>query len=84
MAIGLSVKCRDRLAEGTGMDKLQALEERMAHLQRMMDDLSDVVARQDAEIRRLGRHVGLLMEREASREAADGEIPLADQRPPHW
>ena len=54
------------------MDKLQALEERMAHLQRMMDDLSDVVARQDAEIRRLGRHVGLLMEREATREAADG------------
>ena len=31
------------------MDKLQALEERMAHLQRMMDDLSDVVARQDAD-----------------------------------
>lgn len=66
------------------MDKLQALEERMAHLQRIMDDLSDVVARQDAEIRRQGRHVGLLMEREATREATDGEIPLADQRPPHW
>lgn len=66
------------------MDKLQAVEERVAHLQRMVDDLSDVVARQDAEVRRLARHVGLLMEREADREAAEGAIPLADQRPPHW
>ena len=66
------------------MDKLQAVEERVAHLQRMVDDLSDIVTRQDADIRRLSRHVGLLMEREAEREAADGTIPLADQRPPHW
>lgn len=66
------------------MDKLQPLEERVAHLQRMMEDLSDVVAGQDAEIRRLSRHVGLLMEREATRESAERDIPLADQRPPHW
>ena len=66
------------------MDKLQTVEERVAHLQRVVEDLSDVVARQDAEIRRLARHVGLLMEREADREAAEGAIPLADQRPPHW
>ena len=66
------------------MDKLQALEERIAHLQRTVEDLSDVVTRQTAEIGRLSRRVGLLMEREAEREAADGTIPLADQRPPHW
>ena len=66
------------------MDKLQALEERIAHLQRTVEDLSDVVTRQNAEINRLSRRVGLLMEREAEREAADGTIPLADQRPPHW
>ena len=66
------------------MDKLQTVEERVAHLQRVVEDLSDVVARQDAELRRLGRNVGLLMEREADREAAEGAIPLADQRPPHW
>ena len=66
------------------MDKLQALEERIAHLQRTVEDLSDVVTRQNAEIARLSRRVGLLMEREAEREAADGTIPLADQRPPHW
>ena len=67
-----------------GADALQAIEERLAHFQRTVDDLSDVVARQDAEIRRMARHVGLLMEREADREAAGGAIPLADQRPPHW
>ncbi|MBB1491810.1 MULTISPECIES: SlyX family protein [unclassified Paracoccus (in: a-proteobacteria)] len=66
------------------MDKLQALEERIAHLQRSVEDLSDVVTRQAAEIARLSRHVGLLMEREAGREADEGTIPLADQRPPHW
>ena len=66
------------------MDKLQALEERIAHLQRTVEDLSDVVTRQVTEIRALSRRVGLLMEREAEREAAEGTIPLADQRPPHW
>ncbi len=66
------------------MDKLQAAEERIAHLQRMVEDLSDVVARQDATLRALSRRVGLLMEREAERELAEGQIPLSDQRPPHW
>jgi len=62
----------------------QALEERIAHLTRSVDDLSDVVARQAREIERLSRRVGLLMEREAAREAEGGGVPLADQRPPHW
>ncbi|WP_134727188.1 SlyX family protein [Paracoccus luteus] len=66
------------------MDKLQAVEERVAHLIRSVDELSEVVARQDAEIRRLSRHLGQLIEREIDREAAEGSIPLADQRPPHW
>ena len=69
---------------GAGMDRQQALEERVAHLQKAVEDLSDVVAAQAREIARLTRHVGLLMEREAEREAEGGAIPLADQRPPHW
>ncbi|MCV2446950.1 SlyX family protein [Paracoccus sp. DMF] len=60
------------------------LEETVAHLSRVVDDLSEVVARQEREIVRLSRRVGLLMEREAEREAEGGTIPLADQRPPHW
>ncbi|MFV0293858.1 MAG: SlyX family protein [Paracoccus sp. (in: a-proteobacteria)] len=66
------------------MDKLQRLEEQLAHMTRAVDDLSDVVARQEREITRLRARVGMLMEREALREADEGTIPLADQRPPHW
>ncbi|MBA4490131.1 SlyX family protein [Paracoccus sp. S1E-3] len=67
-----------------GMDKLQPLEEGIAHLTRMVEDLSDVVAAQGREITRLQGRIGMLMEREAEREAEGGTIPLADQRPPHW
>lgn len=63
----------------------QALEEKIAHLERMVSDLSDVVASHETEVSRLSRLVGMLAEREAAREAdSDGGIPLADQRPPHW
>lgn len=59
-------------------------EERIAHLVRTVDDLSEVVARQAVELDRLNRRVQMLMEREAEREASGGTIPLADERPPHW
>ncbi len=63
----------------------QEIEEQIAHLTRTVDELSDVIARQEREIERLARRVGLLLEREAEREAdGAGTIPLADQRPPHW
>lgn len=61
-----------------------ALEERVAHLMRAVDDLSDVVTRQGAEVARLTRLVGLLAEREAEREVAGGEAAPANTRPPHW
>jgi SlyX protein len=61
------------------------LEEKIAHLIRTVDDLSEVVARQETEIAMLNRRVQLLMEREAEREASvDGQMVLTDQRPPHW
>lgn len=61
------------------------LEETVAHLSRIVEDLSEIVARQEREIDYLKRRVGLLLEREASRELdAGGTIPLADQKPPHW
>ena len=61
-----------------------SLEERIAHLARAVDDLSDVVARQAADIDRLTRRVTMLMEREAEREADGGSLALGDGRPPHW
>ena len=66
------------------MDRIEALEERVAHLIRANEDLSDVVASQVREIERLGRLVKLLVEREAEREAMAAEAPAANVRPPHW
>lgn len=70
------------------MERLVALEERLAHLTRAVEDMSDIMAAQGREIDTLTRRVALLLQREAEREAAEGEglgaIPLADQKPPHW
>lgn len=66
------------------MDRIDAVEEKAAHLMRAVEDLSDVVTRQGKEIDRLVRLVGLLVEREAEREAMVGEAPAANVRPPHW
>lgn len=63
---------------------MTALEERIAHLSRAVDDLSDVVTQQSKEIGHLTRRVAMLLEREAERESDGGSLPLADERPPHW
>lgn len=60
------------------------LEEKMAHLIRAVEDLSDVVARQATEIAGLERRVRHLMERAAEEEALRAEAPDANVRPPHW
>lgn len=63
----------------------QRLEEQIAHLTKTVDEMSEVMARQDAEIAVLTRRVEMLMQREAEREVdASGTVPLADQKPPHW
>lgn len=63
----------------------QDLEERIAHLERALADLSDVVARQDTELDRMARRVEMLMRREADRSRDDGgSAVLADKPPPHW
>ena len=64
---------------------MQEIEERLAHLLRSVDDLSDVVAAQARSIEALERRVALLMSREAAREAeGSGGVVIADERPPHW
>lgn len=65
--------------------RIEAAEEQIAHLTRIVDDLSEVAARQGREIDVLTRRVAMLMAREAERESdLGGAIPLADQKPPHW
>ncbi len=66
-------------------DTTEQLETRIAHLQYTVDELSDVVARQDAELAILSRRVEMLMSREAEREAQMiGADVVSDQPPPHY
>ncbi len=64
---------------------MQELEEKIAHLTRTVEELSDVVARQEAEIATLNRRVFMLMQREGERDAqGTGGVVLGDERPPHY
>lgn len=66
-------------------DRLELIEEQIAHLTRASEDMSEMIRRQSDEIARLKRLCTQLAEREADRAAQDSTtIPLADQKPPHW
>lgn len=61
------------------------IEERLAHLERLTDELNDVVAGQADKIDTLTKRVTLLMEREAAREAeGTGGVVFGDETPPHY
>lgn len=63
----------------------QHLEEKIAHLLRAVDELSEIVARQQDELVTLHRRVHMLMQREGEREAeATGGVVVGDERPPHY
>lgn len=64
---------------------MEELEEKIAHLTRALDDMSDMVARQDREITRLKGLVDHLTARarDADQDAGGGVI-LGDERPPHY
>jgi SlyX protein len=65
--------------------QMQDIEEQIAHLQHIVDDLSAVVADQQTRLMRAEARIGLLLQREAEREVeGGGTIPLADQTPPHY
>lgn len=67
------------------MTDITHIEEQIAHLTRTVDDLSDIVTRQENELAVATRRLAMLMEREAGREMdAGGSVPLADRRPPHY
>ncbi|WP_137701846.1 SlyX family protein [Marimonas lutisalis] len=64
---------------------MEKLEEKIAHLERVVDDLSGVVARQAEDITVLKRRVEMLMQREAERETDQGShIFTGQERPPHY
>jgi len=63
-------------------ERIDAVEELVAHLTRTVEDLSDIVARQADEIDRLTRRMALVLDRMAGPD--EGGAVLTDQRPPHW
>ena len=66
-------------------DTIARLETRIAHLERMVEDLSDEVARQSKALDLAERRIFKLMQQAAEQELdAGGSVPLADQRPPHY
>ena len=67
------------------MDTLTELEEKIAHLTRSVDEMSEIVARQEKELALLTNRVRLLMEREVERQQEQGgHVVLGDERPPHY
>lgn len=63
----------------------QNTEERIAHLERQIEDLSDTLAKQDKELMRLTKLVELLARREMDRDVdGGGGVILGDERPPHY
>ena len=61
------------------------MEERVAYLERMVDELSAEVADRTTRVEVLERRVAMLMQREAAREAdGGGGVVFGDERPPHY
>ena len=66
-------------------NKTKTIEEYVAHLQLMVDDLNAVVTEQNKEISNLKQKVEFLLSREAEREYADqNSLIMSDSKPPHW
>jgi SlyX protein len=65
--------------------RVEAAEVHITHLTRNVDELSDQVARQADEIDRLKARFQLLFDRLSKpSDGEDSDIPLLEQRPPHW
>lgn len=66
-------------------ERIERLEISVAHLTRLTDELSDVIAQQDKTMDLLTRRIEMLLRAAAEREAeSSGGIAIVDQRPPHW
>ena len=60
-------------------DKLEVLETHLAHVDRALEELSDVVNKQQVQIDQLTRLAKLI----ANREEQDVDV-ASERLPPHW
>lgn len=65
-------------------ERLAALEARIAHYERMTDDLSEVIARQDRAIDLMAAKLQRLLERLRAVETGADRSPQDDRPPPHY
>ena len=65
-------------------DRLVEIEIALAHQQRVLEELSDVIRTQADRLERLVRVAEALGRRLAALEDGTGAPPPADRRPPHW
>jgi len=66
-------------------NKIIALEEKIAHIQHMLDDLNMVVFRQGETIENLNNQIKELKEKmERLKEPQSGQEVINDEKPPHY
>ncbi len=65
-------------------DRLAAIEEKLAHLERAVTELSDVVVRQQKELDRALDRNQRLMEKVAALESDAGASATTYEKPPHY
>ena len=65
-------------------DRLNALEEHIAHQQATIDDLLEVSQAQWAEIERLKRELGKITRSLEAMVENEGDAPPPDRPPPHY
>ena len=65
-------------------ERLDAVEEKLAHLERAVNELSDVVARQQKDLERALDRNQNLMDKLAALESDFGPSATAHEKPPHY
>jgi SlyX protein len=65
-------------------ETLEQIQSKIAFLERANADLSDVVYRQQQEIRALGARIKEVSERLETAQYDERQIPPEDERPPHY
>jgi SlyX protein len=64
--------------------RLDTIEEKLAHLERAVAELSDVVARQQKDLERALDRNQRLMDKIAALESDFGPSATAHEKPPHY
>jgi len=65
-------------------ERLEAIEEKLAHLEQAVNELSDVVARQQKDLDRALERNQRLMDKLAALESETGASATAFEKPPHY